>query len=124
MSERCVCILYRSLTCLVLYPTSQQSDIFSLGATMYEISLGLNPKEPKTLPENGQEWQDIRHGILLPMPSTAFDMQMIIREMMAPEWRSRPSAEMLLKKRQLLSDDERKILGLNMALDAQMVSSR
>ena len=35
---------------------------------------------------------------------------------------SRPSAEMLLKKRQLLSDDERKILGLNMALDAQMVS--
>jgi len=90
---------------------------------MYEISLGLNPQEPKTLPENGQEWQDIRHGILLPMPSTAFDMQMIIREMMSPEWRSRPSAEMLLKKRQLLSDDERKILGLNMALDAQMVSS-
>ena len=90
---------------------------------MYEISLGLNPQEPKSLPENGQEWQDIRHGILLPMPSTAFDMQMIIREMMAPEWRSRPSAEMLLKKRQLLSDDERKILGLNMALDAQMVSS-
>ena len=89
---------------------------------MYEISLGLNPQEPKTLPENGQEWQDIRHGILLPMPSTAFDMQMIIREMMSPEWRSRPSAEMLLKKRQLLSDDERKILGLNMALDAQMVS--
>ena len=90
---------------------------------MYEISLGLNPQHPKSLPENGQEWQDIRHGILLPMPSTAFDMQMIIREMMSPEWRSRPSAEMLLKKRQLLSDDERKILGLNMALDAQMVSS-
>ena len=90
---------------------------------MYEISLGLNPQEPKSLPENGQEWQDIRHGILLPMPSTAFDMQMIIRQMMSPEWRSRPSAEMLLKKRQLLSDDERKILGLNMALDAQMVSS-
>ena len=70
-----------------IYTHQQQSDIFSLGATMYEISLGLNPQQPKTLPENGQEWQDIRHGILLPMPSTAFDMQMIIRQMMSPEWR-------------------------------------
>ena len=92
---------------------------------MYEItqSLSSSSSQPKSLPENGQEWQDIRHGKLLPMQNTPFDMQMIIREMMAPEWRSRPSAEQLLKKRQLLSDDERKILGLkNELLDAQMVS--
>ena len=54
---------------------------------------------------------------------------MIIREMMAPEWRSRPSAEKLLLKRQLLSDEQRELIAernkanvANMALDAQIVS--
>ena len=90
---------------------------------MYEICLG------SSLPENGQEWQDIRHGMLLPMPNTAFDLQMIIREMMAPEKESRPSAMKLLKKRQLLSDEQRQLIvernkatAANRALDAQMVS--
>ena len=92
---------------------------------MYEICLGLSPTTPKTLPQDGQEWQDIRHGKLLQMPSTSFDMAMIIRQMMLPEWRNRPSAEELLKKPQLLSDEERKIRGLekkNKALE-QMVRS-
>lgn len=74
---------------------------------MYEICLG---RTPQNLPENGQEWQDIRNGILLPMSNTPFDMQMIIREMMAPKWRTRPSAEELLKKRQLLSDEQRQLI--------------
>lgn len=50
---------------------------------------------------------------------------------MSPEWRSRPSAEELLKKRQLLSDEQRQLIvernkanAANMALDAQMVSPR
>ena len=101
-----------------------QSDIFSLGATLYEICLS----RPQNLPENGQEWQDIRQGNLLPMPNTPFDMSMIIREMMAPEWRTRPSAEDLLKKRQLLSDEQMQLIvernkanAANTALDAQMV---
>jgi len=100
-----------------------KSDIFSLGATMYEICLA----RPQNLPENGQEWQDIRQGNLLRMPNTPFDMSMIIREMMAPEWRNRPSAEELLKKRQLLSDEQRQLIvernkanAANTALDAQM----
>ena len=90
---------------------------------MYEICLG------RPLPENGQEWQDMRAGTLLPMPNTAFDLQMIIREMMSPDRHGRPSAEDLLKKRQLLSDEQRMLIternraeAANMALDAQMVS--
>jgi len=100
-----------------------KSDIFSLGATMYEICLGRS----QDLPSDGQEWQDMRSGILLPMTNTPFDLQMIVREMMAPEWRTRPSAEELLKKRQLLSEAEKQLIvernraeAANMALDAQM----
>ena len=54
---------------------------------------------------------------------------MIIREMMAPEYRDRPSAETLLKRRQLLSDEQRELIvernkatAANMALNVQMVS--
>jgi wee1-like protein kinase len=104
---------------------STKSDIFSLGATMYEICLG----RPENLPENGQEWQDIRHGKLLPMPNTAIELQMIVWEMMAPEWITRPSADKLLKRRQLLSDEQQQLIVernkvnvANMALDAQKVS--
>ena len=92
---------------------------------MYEICLGRS----QDLPSDGQEWQDMRSGILLPMTNTPFDLQMIVREMMAPEWRTRPSAEELLKKRQLLSEAEKQLIvernraeAANMALDAQMVS--
>eukprot|EP00804_Cyclotella_cryptica_P020732 CCRYP_003505-RA/>CCRYP_003505-RA protein AED:0.26 eAED:0.26 QI:135/0.8/0.66/1/1/1/6/451/832 len=81
-----------------------KSDIFSLGATMYEICLG------RPLPENGPEWQDIRHGTLLPMPNTAFELQMIVRIMMAPEKESRPSAADLLKKRQLMSIEQQQLI--------------
>ena len=102
-----------------------KSDIFSLGATMYEICLGRS----HPLPENGPEWQDIRRGMLLPMPNTGFDMSMIVKEMLAPDRHDRPSAEELLKKRQLLSDEQRQLIvernkanAANMALDAQMVS--
>ena len=95
----CVSFLLRMSWC-----NKRGSDVFSLGATMYEICLC------RSLPANGQEWQDIRHGMLLPMPNTAFDLQMIIREMMAPEKESRPSAMKLLKKRQLLSDEQRQLI--------------
>lgn len=65
------------------------------------------------------------------MPNTNFELQMIIREMMAPEYRDRPSAEKLLKRRQLLSDEQRELIvernkatAANMALNVQMVSLR
>ncbi len=64
------------------------------------------------------------------MPNTAFELQMIIRIMMAPDKKSRPSAAELLTRRQLLSDEQRQLIvernkaeAANMALDAQMVRS-
>jgi serine/threonine protein kinase len=98
-----------------------KSDIFSLGATLYEICLG------RGLPENGQEWQDIRKGVLLPMGNNSFDFQMIVQIMMSPEKEDRPTASELLKKRQLLSEEQRQLIvernkaeAANMALNAQM----
>ena len=91
---------------------------------MYEICLG------RQLPENGQEWQDIRQGILQPMKNTAFELQMIVRSMLAPEKESRPSAADLLKKRQLMSVEQQQLIvernkanAAKMALLNQMVSS-
>jgi wee1-like protein kinase len=98
-----------------------KSDIFSLGATLYEICLG------RGLPENGQEWQDIRQGVLLPMRNTSFDFQMIVQTMMSPDKGDRPTASELLKRRQLLSEEQRQLIvernkaeAANMALNAQM----
>lgn len=98
-----------------------KSDIFSLGATLYEICLG------RGLPENGQEWQDIRQGVLLPMRNTSFDLQLIITAMMSPKKEDRPTAATLLKKRQLLSEEQRQLIvernkaeAANMALNAQI----
>lgn len=66
---------------------------------MYEICIG------RTLPENGEEWQDIHCRILLPMPNAAFELQMIVCIMLALEKEIRPSAAHLLKMWQLLSGE-------------------
>lgn len=81
-----------------------KSDIFSLGATLYEISLG------RPLPMNGEEWQAIRAGSLQPLPDTPYEMEMIIRECMHPTYASRPSAGELLKRPQLLSDEQKMLM--------------
>jgi serine/threonine protein kinase len=81
-----------------------KSDIFSLGATMYEIGLG------RPLPMNGPEWQTMRAGHLLPLPNTSPDMASIIRQMMHPQAASRPTASELLKHKQLLSDEQKALM--------------
>ena len=81
-----------------------KSDIFSLGATLYEICLG------RPLPMNGEEWQAIRAGRLQHLPDTPYEMEMIIRECMNPTYSNRPSAAELLKRPQLLSEEQKQLM--------------
>lgn len=97
-----------------------KSDIFSLGATLYEICLG------RPLPMDGEEWQDIRAGRLSPMPNTRQDLSMIVKQMMDPDPQKRPSASKLLQHPQLLSDEQKalfveksKVIQANEQLAAQ-----
>jgi wee1-like protein kinase len=80
------------------------SDVFSLGATLYEICLG------RPLPTNGPEWQAIRAGVLQPFTNTPSEMEAIVRQMMQPTVPERPSASDLLRRPQLLSKEQRLLI--------------
>ena len=87
---------------------------------MYEIC------RAQRLPMNGLEWQDIRAGTLLTLVDTPFAMEMIIKGMMHPEPSERPHPAALLRKEELLSEEQKqllaekqKVLEVNMALALQ-----
>lgn len=71
-------------------------DIFSLGATTYEICRG----EGKPLPPNGPEWHALRNEQLVFAPSqqreTPLDLQRCIATMMLSDPSLRPTASALL----------------------------
>jgi wee1-like protein kinase len=99
-----------------------KSDVFSLGATMYELCLR------RPLPMNGQEWQDIRAGRLSEDLDKVVDAELasIIRRMMDVVSLNRPSPLSLLKHPQLLSDEQKalnveksKVIQANLQLAAQ-----
>jgi len=73
-------------------------DIFSLGATLYEVCLG------KSLPTCGDEWQDLRNG-KLDKEIDGVEFGNIIKEMMHPDADKRPSATDLLSRDVLRSSD-------------------
>lgn len=71
---------------------------------MYEIAL------QRTLPTHGEEWHEIRAGILKPLPHISKELFDIIKIMIHPNREQRPSAEMLLRRRQLLSEDQKQLI--------------
>mmetsp|Transcript_1564 Transcript_1564/g.3606 ORF Transcript_1564/g.3606 Transcript_1564/m.3606 type:complete len:777 (+) Transcript_1564:150-2480(+) len=75
-------------------------DIFSLGATMYEVCLN------KPLPICGKEWHDLREGKLSSLPGTLPCLYTIIREMMHPNPDKRPSATDLLSRKELSCESD------------------
>jgi serine/threonine protein kinase len=66
-------------------------DIFSLGATCYEI--GCFPAQ--TLKDGGQEWHDVRSGVLNMPPGAPQDFVDIVTHMMREQSAMRPSATQL-----------------------------
>ena len=83
-----------------------KSDIFSLGISLYEMCLG----GVRPLPTNGPEWQSLRAANFQSLANTPGEMERIIKLMMNPNADARPSANELLKRPQLLSDEQKALL--------------
>ena len=71
---------------------------------MYEIVTG------RELPADGQEWQDLRAGKLASMPDAPIELQKFIYQLMHKDGTQRPTAAELLTKRQLLSEEQKKLI--------------
>lgn len=83
-----------------------KSDIFSLGISLYEICLG----GVRPLPTNGPEWQSLRSANFPSLASTPGEMLRLLQAMMHPSPAARPSAHDLLKRPQLLSEEQKALL--------------
>lgn len=67
-----------------------KADIFSLGATIYEMMIG------KTLPCNGEEWHMIRQGKLEENEVFSDNLRILIKSLLSDNPQNRPSAEEIL----------------------------
>ena len=71
-----------------------KADIFSLGATLYELMIG------ESLPCNGTEWHDIRQGRLDKLDNNKIfseNVKNIIKMLLNAEGKLRPSADEILQ---------------------------
>jgi len=85
------------------YPDLTKSDIFSLGATVYETCFF-----GKSLPANGQGWHDLRNGMLGDLPT--YELKVLLSEMMHSDPSQRPDAKALLQRRHLLSEEQQQLI--------------
>eukprot|EP00937_MAST-01D_sp_MAST-1D-sp2_P005485 g5485.t1 len=87
------------------YAALPKSDVFSLGATLYELCVG------QPLPANGDAWQDVRAGRLQALQARGYSSSFaaVVRACMAPEAGARPSAAQLLLHPLLQSELEQQL---------------
>ncbi|XP_065361607.1 membrane-associated tyrosine- and threonine-specific cdc2-inhibitory kinase [Calliphora vicina] len=78
---------------------SKAADIFSLGIAMLELSCYLE------LPSNGPLWQQLRNAVLPEdfIKTISLDLQNIIKDMMTPDPRERPTVDQLLSHKKLVT---------------------
>ena len=100
----------RYLACEVLesvtgnhIPDLTKADIFSLGATLYELLRG------SPLPKNGPEWHEIRNGKIEIPIVFSYKIKKCVMKMMSRNPFDRPSAEDLLDE-YFLSDKMKEVL--------------
>lgn len=74
-------------------------DVFSLGATMYEVCL-----VDHRLPSDGDEWHSIRDGTLQVMPGADPALRSTITDMLHTKPECRPDVTALLKQMEVLSN--------------------
>lgn len=73
------------------YVGLDRADIFSLGATAYELARG------QLLPASGTEYQSLRRGRLTLLPGFSVSFQSMLASLMKEDPTARPSARALLK---------------------------
>eukprot|EP00741_Cyanophora_paradoxa_P008445 tig00001331_g8172.t1 len=92
----------------------RKADVFALGASIYELARGCG------LPNNGEEWQNIRNGYLAPLPGFSAEFVDLLKALMHSEPARRPTAGELLRHPWLLGDEERH----RAELDRELTASR
>ena len=73
------------------YSALDKSDMFSLGAMMFELASGME------LPQSGQTYQDLRQGKVPLLPTATSAFMRLIRALLSPDPKDRPSASKVLQ---------------------------
>lgn len=95
----------------VLEGTSEnitKGDVFSLGLSAYQLCRGAGRGD---LPSNGEQWQAIRRGEIAPIAGISAETFELIRWMIHPDPKERPSAAELIASSVLLQPGDGLLLG-------------
>jgi wee1-like protein kinase len=91
-----------------------KADIFSLGATVYELSRG------RPLPTSGEEWVSLREGVVAPNPNAPADLAALYTTCMRVAPETRPSAAQLLRSEPNLQPEAEQALAVALCRIAKL----